>query len=186
MSRIAACGRCRHENGRSIPEPAVRPRTSWLAPRAPAVLPPLVMGATMTVRKCGFISSGETMRQGRDLRVSLPRVGSRSTWWTSKRDTLSLRATPTPWCRTQSASQGRVERRPRVGGHDRHGAGEGSSDPRTRGSRNSSGDCSRSRTGLILIRAGLYDNVIRLLPPLVTTDRELDEGLDILCAARCS
>lgn len=34
--------------------------------------------------------------------------------------------------------------------------------------------------GLILIKAGLYDNVIRLLMPLVTTDEELAEGLDIL------
>lgn len=34
--------------------------------------------------------------------------------------------------------------------------------------------------GLILIKAGLYDNVIRLLMPLVTTDEELAEGLDII------
>jgi 4-aminobutyrate aminotransferase/(S)-3-amino-2-methylpropionate transaminase len=34
--------------------------------------------------------------------------------------------------------------------------------------------------GLILIKAGLFDNVIRLLMPLVTTDDELAEGLDIL------
>jgi 4-aminobutyrate aminotransferase/(S)-3-amino-2-methylpropionate transaminase len=37
--------------------------------------------------------------------------------------------------------------------------------------------------GLILIKAGLYDNVIRLLMPLVTSDAELAEGLDILEAA---
>jgi 4-aminobutyrate aminotransferase/(S)-3-amino-2-methylpropionate transaminase len=37
--------------------------------------------------------------------------------------------------------------------------------------------------GLILIKAGLYDNVIRLLMPLVTSDEELAEGLDILEAA---
>src|SRR6185312_4174642 len=37
--------------------------------------------------------------------------------------------------------------------------------------------------GLILIKAGLYDNVIRLLMPLVTTDEELAEGLNILEAA---
>ena len=37
--------------------------------------------------------------------------------------------------------------------------------------------------GLILIKAGLYDNVIRLLMPLVTTDDELAEGLGILEAA---
>jgi 4-aminobutyrate aminotransferase / (S)-3-amino-2-methylpropionate transaminase / 5-aminovalerate transaminase len=37
--------------------------------------------------------------------------------------------------------------------------------------------------GLILIKAGLYDNVIRLLMPLVTTEEELAEGLDILESA---
>ncbi|MFI5274672.1 MAG: 4-aminobutyrate--2-oxoglutarate transaminase, partial [Ktedonobacterales bacterium] len=37
--------------------------------------------------------------------------------------------------------------------------------------------------GLILIKAGLYDNVIRLLMPLVTTEAEMAEGLDILEAA---
>jgi 4-aminobutyrate aminotransferase/(S)-3-amino-2-methylpropionate transaminase len=34
--------------------------------------------------------------------------------------------------------------------------------------------------GLILIKAGLYDNVIRLLMPLVTSDEQMAEGLDIL------
>ncbi len=34
--------------------------------------------------------------------------------------------------------------------------------------------------GLLLIKAGLYDNVIRLLMPLVTTDAEMAEGLDLL------
>jgi 4-aminobutyrate aminotransferase / (S)-3-amino-2-methylpropionate transaminase / 5-aminovalerate transaminase len=34
--------------------------------------------------------------------------------------------------------------------------------------------------GLILIKAGLYDNVIRMLMPLVITEEELDEALDIL------
>jgi 4-aminobutyrate aminotransferase / (S)-3-amino-2-methylpropionate transaminase / 5-aminovalerate transaminase len=43
-------------------------------------------------------------------------------------------------------------------------------------------DEARSR-GLILIKAGLYDNVIRLLMPLVTTDGEMREGLDVLEAA---
>lgn len=37
--------------------------------------------------------------------------------------------------------------------------------------------------GLILIRAGLYSNCIRLLPPLVISDAQLDEGLDVLEAA---
>lgn len=34
--------------------------------------------------------------------------------------------------------------------------------------------------GLIIIKAGLYDNVIRVLVPLVVTDDQLREGLDIL------
>jgi 4-aminobutyrate aminotransferase/(S)-3-amino-2-methylpropionate transaminase len=34
--------------------------------------------------------------------------------------------------------------------------------------------------GLLLIKAGLYDNVIRLLMPLVTSDGEMAEGLDAL------
>lgn len=34
--------------------------------------------------------------------------------------------------------------------------------------------------GLIVIKAGLYDNVIRILVPLVVTDEQLREGLDIL------
>jgi len=34
--------------------------------------------------------------------------------------------------------------------------------------------------GLVLLKAGLYDNVIRLLFPLVIGEQELDRGLDIL------
>ncbi|HUG53788.1 MAG TPA: 4-aminobutyrate--2-oxoglutarate transaminase [Vicinamibacteria bacterium] len=37
--------------------------------------------------------------------------------------------------------------------------------------------------GLLLLRAGTHDNVVRLLAPLVATDEELDRGLDILGAA---
>jgi 4-aminobutyrate aminotransferase/(S)-3-amino-2-methylpropionate transaminase len=37
--------------------------------------------------------------------------------------------------------------------------------------------------GIILIRAGLFSNCIRLLPPLVITQEELHEGLDVLEAA---
>jgi 4-aminobutyrate aminotransferase/(S)-3-amino-2-methylpropionate transaminase len=37
--------------------------------------------------------------------------------------------------------------------------------------------------GMILIRAGLYSNCIRLLPPLVITEQQLNEGLDVLEAA---
>jgi 4-aminobutyrate aminotransferase / (S)-3-amino-2-methylpropionate transaminase / 5-aminovalerate transaminase len=37
--------------------------------------------------------------------------------------------------------------------------------------------------GLLLIKAGLYDNVIRLLMPLVTTDEEMAQALDILHAS---
>ena len=34
--------------------------------------------------------------------------------------------------------------------------------------------------GMILIRAGLYSNCIRLLPPIVMTDEQLTEGLGVL------
>jgi 4-aminobutyrate aminotransferase/(S)-3-amino-2-methylpropionate transaminase len=34
--------------------------------------------------------------------------------------------------------------------------------------------------GLVLLKAGLYDNVIRLLFPLTASEKELDRGLDIL------
>jgi len=34
--------------------------------------------------------------------------------------------------------------------------------------------------GIILIRAGLYSNCIRLLPPIVMTDEQLHEGLTVL------
>lgn len=37
--------------------------------------------------------------------------------------------------------------------------------------------------GLMLIRAGLYSNCIRFLPPLVISDEELDEGFAVLDAA---
>ena len=37
--------------------------------------------------------------------------------------------------------------------------------------------------GIILIRAGLFTNCIRLMPPLVITDEQLHEGLDVLEAA---
>lgn len=36
------------------------------------------------------------------------------------------------------------------------------------------------RSGLLILKAGLYDNVIRLLFPLTIAERELDDGLDIL------
>ena len=37
--------------------------------------------------------------------------------------------------------------------------------------------------GLLLLRAGTHDNVIRLLAPLVASDEDLDRGLDILGGA---
>jgi 4-aminobutyrate aminotransferase/(S)-3-amino-2-methylpropionate transaminase len=37
--------------------------------------------------------------------------------------------------------------------------------------------------GLILLRAGTYDNIIRILPPLVIGDDLVDEGCEILAAA---
>jgi 4-aminobutyrate aminotransferase/(S)-3-amino-2-methylpropionate transaminase len=40
--------------------------------------------------------------------------------------------------------------------------------------------------GLITITAGSYGNVIRVLVPLVVTDQQMDEGLDVLEAALAS
>ena len=40
--------------------------------------------------------------------------------------------------------------------------------------------------GLILISAGTYGNVVRLLMPLVTTDEQFDEGLSVLEGALMS
>jgi 4-aminobutyrate aminotransferase / (S)-3-amino-2-methylpropionate transaminase / 5-aminovalerate transaminase len=39
------------------------------------------------------------------------------------------------------------------------------------------------RRGLIVIRAGLYSNCLRLLPPLTLSDDELDEGMAVLAEA---
>src|SRR5260221_2072190 len=33
--------------------------------------------------------------------------------------------------------------------------------------------------GLVLIKAGMYDNVLRVLVPLCVTDEQLNQGLDI-------
>ena len=35
------------------------------------------------------------------------------------------------------------------------------------------------RRGLVLIKAGMYDNVLRILVPLCVTDEQLKQGLDI-------
>ena len=40
-----------------------------------------------------------------------------------------------------------------------------------------------TRRGLLLLRAGLYSNVIRTLVPLTIDDAQLGEGLDILEAS---
>ena len=37
--------------------------------------------------------------------------------------------------------------------------------------------------GLIVLSAGTYSNVIRMLVPLVITDEQFDEGLGVLAAA---
>lgn len=58
--------------------------------------PPVVSGATIKVRMCSLSSSGETTTQGRVFRISLPRVGFRSTKKTSPRRTASVVTTPTP------------------------------------------------------------------------------------------
>ena len=42
---------------------------------------------------------------------------------------------------------------------------------------------SARQRGLILLSAGTYSNVIRLLPPIRLSDAELEEGLDKLAAA---
>jgi 4-aminobutyrate aminotransferase/(S)-3-amino-2-methylpropionate transaminase len=39
------------------------------------------------------------------------------------------------------------------------------------------------RRGLVTITAGTYGNVIRTLMPLVATEEEVEEGLDVLEAA---
>ena len=36
------------------------------------------------------------------------------------------------------------------------------------------------KRGLIILRAGLYSNCIRLLPPLNLSDEEIDEGMGVL------
>ena len=35
------------------------------------------------------------------------------------------------------------------------------------------------RRGLVLIKAGMYDNVVRILVPLSVTDEQLEQGLNI-------
>jgi 4-aminobutyrate aminotransferase/(S)-3-amino-2-methylpropionate transaminase len=42
------------------------------------------------------------------------------------------------------------------------------------------------RQGLIVLKAGTYDNVIRLLPPLTIDDALVDEGLGLLEKALAS
>jgi 4-aminobutyrate aminotransferase/(S)-3-amino-2-methylpropionate transaminase len=37
--------------------------------------------------------------------------------------------------------------------------------------------------GLITIRAGLYSNCVRFLPPLNITDAQIEEGMDIVAEA---
>ena len=36
------------------------------------------------------------------------------------------------------------------------------------------------KRGLVLIKAGMYDNVLRILAPLCITDEQLNRGLDIV------
>ena len=40
-----------------------------------------------------------------------------------------------------------------------------------------------NQQGVIALACGTYANVIRLLPPLVITDEQLADGLDVLAAA---
>jgi 4-aminobutyrate aminotransferase/(S)-3-amino-2-methylpropionate transaminase len=39
------------------------------------------------------------------------------------------------------------------------------------------------KRGVITIRAGLYSNCVRFLPPLTIADAELDEALDVVTEA---
>jgi 4-aminobutyrate aminotransferase/(S)-3-amino-2-methylpropionate transaminase len=39
------------------------------------------------------------------------------------------------------------------------------------------------KRGVVAIRAGLYSNCIRFLPPLNITDEEIDEGLGVIADA---
>ncbi|MNR33005.1 4-aminobutyrate aminotransferase GabT [compost metagenome] len=39
------------------------------------------------------------------------------------------------------------------------------------------------QSGVIVMSAGMYGNVLRLLSPLVITDAQLEEGLDVLVEA---
>src|SRR4030095_3173529 len=67
--------------------------------------PPVVIGATITVRRCSLSSSGDTTRQGRVLRTSLPTVGSSLTRCTSPRLTgPRLTDTATLYYRTRLTS----------------------------------------------------------------------------------
>ena len=40
-----------------------------------------------------------------------------------------------------------------------------------------------AQRGLLMIKSGVYGNCIRVLVPLVVTDAELDEGLDVWAEA---
>ena len=40
-----------------------------------------------------------------------------------------------------------------------------------------------NQQGVIAISCGTYGNVVRLLPPLVITDEQLADGLEVLSAA---
>ena len=73
--------------------------------------PPVVIGATMVVRRCRLSSSGEMIRQGLVFRISLSVVGSRLTRWTSPRAGLRRATTSTPARRSCSDASGRATRR---------------------------------------------------------------------------
>ncbi len=72
-------------------------------------------------------------------------------------------------------------RRARAGRDDGDGAGRTTARAATRRPTSPPRCCARrTRRGLALLRAGLHDNVIRLLMPLTISDDELTPGLDIL------
>ena len=37
--------------------------------------------------------------------------------------------------------------------------------------------------GVLVLKAGTYDNVVRIMAPLVISEEDLDEGLDVLIGA---
>ena len=95
----------------------------------------------------------------------------------AERSATMLRETLDGWKSASSADR----RRPRPGLDDADRAGEGPRDEGAR-ARRDAGDPQERRAGkgVIAMRAGLFTNGIRFLPPLVITDDQLREGLGVI------